>query len=289
MRACARDDLAEDVAGAMRTAGYSVTEVNPFADPLPVLRAARGESPYVTGVRLMWTEMRKEVIASFPAEPGLPADKRAYLAAVHDTYARDAYNSLSIEGYHVTNELIERVASGTWDPEQSEADLKSKDAMAARGYFVARQKVEDSIRRILDGENSGRVVAQDHRVWYRELFAPSVDVKLLKPSDLAGRRGHQVFIRNAAHVPPPKKAVRDMMAARRSRWRADPSTCGRSTQRAQAGTSGRSPVLWPRACATRWSRLRQRPELDGQNRCCRSACVRTEIDQPMHHRYCLGV
>ena len=89
----------------------------------------------------------------------------------------------------------------------------SKDAMAARGYFLARQHVERSIQKILQGENAGRVVAQDHRQWFRELFAPSVDAKLLKPSDLAGYRAHQVFIRNAAHVPPPNEAVRDMMPA----------------------------------------------------------------------------
>ena len=228
MRACGRDDLADDVAGGMRAAGYSVTEVNPFADPLPVLHAVRGESSYVTRVRLMWAEMRNEVIASFPAEPGLPTNKRAYLAAVHDTYVRDAYNSLSIEGYHVTDVLIERVAAGTWDPEQNEADLKSRDAMAARGYFLARQKVEDSIRRILDGENAGRVAAQDHRVWYRELFAPSVDAKLLKPSDLAGYRGQPVFIRNAAHVPPPKEAVRDMMPALFDLLEAEPHAAARA-------------------------------------------------------------
>lgn len=213
MRACGRDDFADDIAGVMRSAGYAFTEVNPFSDPLPVLCATRGESPYVTRVRLIWAQMREEVISSFPAEPGLPADKDMYLAAVQDTYVRDAYNSLSIEGYHVTNALIERVASGHWDPEQNEADLQSKDAMAARGYFLARQKVEESIRRILGGENAGRVVAQDHRVWYRELFGPSVDARLLKPSDLAGYRNQQVFIRNAAHVPPPKEAVRDMMPA----------------------------------------------------------------------------
>jgi Fic family protein len=161
----------------------------------------------------MWAQMREDVIASFPVEPGLPVDKEAYLTAVQDTYVRDAYNSLSIEGYHVTNALIERVASGIWDPEKNDADLQSKDALAARGYFLARQKVEASIRRILGGENAGLVVAQDHRVWYRELFGPSVDAKLLKTSDLAGYRSHQVFIRNAAHVPPPKEAVRDMMPA----------------------------------------------------------------------------
>jgi Fic family protein len=36
---------------------------------------------------------------------------------------------------------------------------------------------------------------------------------ILKPQDLAGHRAHQVFIRNAAHVPPPVEAVRDMMPA----------------------------------------------------------------------------
>ena len=213
MRACGRNDLADEIAGVMRSAGYAYTETNPFSDPLPDLRATRGESPYVTRVRLMWAQMRANVIDSFPVEPGLPVDKQGYLAAVQDMYVRDAYNSLSIEGYHVTNALIERVASGDWDPEQHLMDLRSKDAMAARGYFLARQKVEQTIRRLLDGENAGRVVAQDHRIWYRELFGPSVDAKLLSPADLAGYRSHQVFIRNAAHVPPPKEAVREMMPA----------------------------------------------------------------------------
>lgn len=213
LRACGRDELAEHVAGTLREVGHTVTESNPFADPLPVLRTARGESPYVTRIRLMWAAMREQVIESFPAEPGLPSDTAAYMAAVKDRYVRDAYNSLSIEGYRVTNDLIERVANGNWDPEQNETDLRSKDAMAARGYFLARQQVEGSIGRILQGENAGRVVAQDHRQWYRELFAPSVEAKLLKPSDLAGYRAHQVFIRNAAHVPPPKEAVLDMMPA----------------------------------------------------------------------------
>jgi Fic family protein len=161
----------------------------------------------------MWSTMRAAVIESFPQAPGLPDDPEAYMASVKESYVRDAYNSLSIEGYKVTNELIERVASGTWSPETDGADKQSKDAMAARGYFQSRKAVEESIRKILAGDNSGSVVSKDHRTWYRDLFAPSVDAKILKPSDLAGYRGHQVFITNAAHVPPPVAAVRDMMPA----------------------------------------------------------------------------
>ena len=155
--------------------------------------------------------MRGDVIAAFPPAPGLPAAPATYMAAVKDAYARDAYNSLSIEGYRVTNELIERVASGGWNPDKNETDDQSRDAMAARGYYLARIEVEAAIGRILAGANAGVVASKDHRTWYRELFAPSVAAGLLKAQDLAGYRGHQVYLRNAAHVPPPVEAMRSMM------------------------------------------------------------------------------
>ncbi len=56
-----------------------------------------------------------------------------------------------------------------------------------------------------------RAVAPDHGDWYRELFAPSVAVGLLKPSDLAGYRNAQVYIRKSMHVPLNSEAVRDAL------------------------------------------------------------------------------
>ena len=228
LRACGRDAIADDVLSTMRSVGHSVSETNPFADPPPALKLLRGESPYVTRIRLMWESMRRDVIKAFPPAPGLPAAPSAYMAAVKDSYARDAYNSLSIEGYRVTNELIERVASGGWNPEKSETDEHSRDAMAARGYYQARIEVEASIGRILAGSNAGIVASRDHRTWYRELFAPSVAAGLLKAHDLAGYRGHQVYIRNAAHVPPPAEAVRDMMPAMFELLESEPQACVRA-------------------------------------------------------------
>lgn len=228
LRACGQDAMADDVLSTMRSVGHTVAETNPFADPPPTLKILRGESPYVTRIRLMWASMRGDVIAAFPPAPGMPAGPTAYLAAVRDSYARDAYNSLSIEGYRVTNELIERVASGGWDPSRNESDEQSRDAMAARGYYQARLEVEASIGRILAGSNAGSVVSRDHRTWYRELFAPSVAAGLMKAQDLAGYRGHQVFIRNAAHVPPPVEAVRDMMPALFELLESEPQACVRA-------------------------------------------------------------
>jgi hypothetical protein len=228
LRACGRDAMADDVLSTMRSVGHAVSETNPFAEPPPTLKVLRGESPYVTRIRLMWASMRSDVTAALPPAPGLPAAPAAYMAAVKDSYARDAYNSLSIEGYRVTNELIERVASGGWNPQKNQADELSRDALAARGYYQARIEVEASIGRILAGSNAGVVASRDHRTWYRELFAPSVTAGLLKARDLAGYRGHQVYIRNAAHVPPPVEAVRDMMPALFELLESEPEACVRA-------------------------------------------------------------
>lgn len=159
----------------------------------------------------MWQNMRNTVIENFPPEPGLPKDKETYLNQVKDNYTKDAYNSLSIEGYRVSIELIERVRSGQWEPDNNEADRQQRDAMAARGYWQAYQQVLQSIEKILNGANGGEIADYDHQEWYREMFAPSVAAGILKASDLAGYRNQPVFIRRSQHVPPSAEAVRDLI------------------------------------------------------------------------------
>lgn len=100
--------------------------------------------------------------------------------------------------------------------------------MAARGYYLARIGVEAFIAKILSGTNAGSVTAQVHRTWYRELVAPSAAAGPLRAQVLAGYRGHQVCIRNAAHAPPPVEAVRDMMPALFELLEAEPEACLRA-------------------------------------------------------------
>ena len=71
--------------------------------------------------------------------------------------------------------------------------------------------MRDSVKKILSGENAGVVADDDHTEWYRELFSPSVTVGLLKPSDLAGYRNDQVFIRHSKYLPPKAEIVREAM------------------------------------------------------------------------------
>jgi len=161
----------------------------------------------------MWQAMRGVVLERFPPAPGLPKDAEAYLKHVEEIYVMDAYHSLSIEGYRVSPELIEKVRSGAWNPDGNDADRTQRDALAARGYWQAFQSVRASLGRVLQGENPGQVADEAHTAWYREMFAPSVTAGLLRPADLAGYRNDQVYIRRSMHVPPKREAVRDLMPA----------------------------------------------------------------------------
>jgi len=203
--------IADEIINTMKSADFNIREVDPFGNKTPIKLIFREKSPYANRIRLTWEEFRKVVIEHFPNAPGLPKNQEKYLNSVDQIYSTDAYHSLSIERYTVSVELIEKVKSGDWDPNINVDDKNKRDAMAARGYWQAIQSVKKSIKRIINGSNSGIIVDQDHNNWYRELFAPSVAIGILKTSDLAGYRTDQVFISQSQHVPPNKDAVRDAM------------------------------------------------------------------------------
>jgi len=205
------DQVADDILQTMKTAGYDVRENDPFEEQTEIHLPTRERSPYANRIRLMWQAMRSSVIASFPSPPGPVKNPKAYLKQVEDLYVTDAYHSLSIEGYQVSPELIERVRSGTWNPDSDENDREHRNALAARGYWQAYQAVRESTDKILHGENPGSVANNDHRTWYREMFGPSVTAGILNPTDLAGYRNERVHIRGSMHTPPSCDAVRDVM------------------------------------------------------------------------------
>lgn len=213
LRNIGRDQMADDIVATMRAANYTVAELDPFTDKPPITFSARETSPYVNRLKMNWAKMRNDVLEIFPAAPGLVTDTAAYMKQVEDVYANDAYNSLSIEGYKVSAELIEKVRSGNWNPEGVQDDQDQRNALAARGYWQAFQSVKQSIEKVLNKENAGSVVGRDHAAWYRELFGPSVTAGILGPADLAGYRNGPVYIRRSMHTPPNKDAVRDLMPA----------------------------------------------------------------------------
>ena len=101
----------------MKTAGHDIRERNPFADTAAAPPLRISEQPSSARLRLMWHDFRAAAAAAaMPPAPGLPADRRSYLAAADHSYSQDAYHSLSIEGYRVSPQLVEQGTRGRMEP-----------------------------------------------------------------------------------------------------------------------------------------------------------------------------
>jgi hypothetical protein len=202
--------FADEIIKTMQAAGYDSREKDPFESATQII-IPQQEHPYASRLRFMWQQMRDSVLKHFSPPSGHFNNVDSFLKKADQSYVTDAYHSLSIEGYQVNEALIEKVQSGNWHPDENKNDKEQFNALAARGYWQAYQAVRESIRKVFSGHSPGLVCRKDHGIWYREMFAPSVNAGILKPSDLAGYRNTPVYLRRSMHVPPSYEAVRSCM------------------------------------------------------------------------------
>ena len=205
----------------MKGVGLDISKrLNPFEEILIPVGGRKGESPSSTRVRTFWNKMRPAVIEVFDDLPPIFEFKKRSikdtLDMIEELYVSDAYNSLSIEGYQVTPELIEKVAEGDWSPETQYKDKEQKDALAAKGYFDAFNKVKDLINEAYQAEGEldlEYLVSVGLTEWYTALFQPCISVGFIQAIDLAGYRKGPIYIRGSKHVPPPSEQLMDCMDA----------------------------------------------------------------------------
>ncbi len=201
-----RADFADEIITTMKRIGYDVREEDPFTEMISIKLS---KSPYAMRLRLMWQNMREVVAANFNRKK-TDLSPNEYLLNMEVLYKLDAYHSLSIEGYKVTDELINRVKTGLWKPDAEDSD--ARNALAARGYWQAFQEVKNSVSSILIAkEDAAEIAKRDLHKWYGELFMPCIQAGIIKPSDIIGYRSNQVYIRNSMHTPLNPDALRDAM------------------------------------------------------------------------------
>lgn len=190
---------------------------DPFVVPPVILGNERKEAPSARRIRIMWQEMRQDIINRLDNyEPEFdffsrPIDET--LGMINELYVHDAYNSLSIEGYIVTQELIEKVSNGSWSPNTIEKDNDAKNALAARGYYNAFNSVKESLTLAYDKEDINYLIDIGLTQWYTSLFKPCVTAGLISEIDFAGFRKGPIYIRKSRHVPPPSEQLMDCMTA----------------------------------------------------------------------------
>ena len=222
LRSIGREDQADLLLSTMRQVGYVIKKENPFEENVRI--DVIDKSPYAARLRLMWQQMRPVVMSSL-ASSGIqpkPLDASSVLSMMDATYIKDSYNSLSIEGYKITESLLERVRSGNWDPKDDEEDKERKNALAARGYYQAYQLLKQSVADSIAGQDPAQMYVKNHQSWHFQLFEPCIRAGIVKTSDLLGYRTHQVYIRNSMHVPLNPDAVLDAMTALSSLMQEEP-------------------------------------------------------------------
>ena len=211
---------AESLLGIMQSIGFqAIAPINPFDQSLTLTGRQQQESPSALRIRLLWQQMRQEVLNIFsdlpPPHQFHQRPWQAWQDSMQDLYVSDAYHSLSIEGYQVTNALIERIAQGYWSPDALQQDKNQRDALAAKGYHDAFNQVRALLK---IAHQDGEMVLQDYldrgiTSWYRALFQACVDAGLVSPMDLAGFRKGAIYIRGSMHTPPSSEQLMDCMTA----------------------------------------------------------------------------
>lgn len=227
-RRAGQNDTADQILRTMRTAGYLVSETDPFAEEVGIGRLTVVNSPLMARLEAMWLGARNHILELFPEAPGLPKDPRRFMRFVEDAYTTDSYHSLSIEGFSVTPELIERVRTGKWDPDGDERAARDRDVLAARGYWQAFQKVKQSVSQMVARTAGPELVRAAHQEWHFELFAPCVAVGLYPAAGLAGYRNNPVYIKGSRYVPPRWESVPDGMRRLFDLLEQEPEPCVRA-------------------------------------------------------------
>ncbi len=205
-------EMAEHLKQELLEFGWKVEEENPFLQSKPLISSNSPlSSPYKARILSLWSEFRPKVLAHFSEDPGVTQSIEKYLHHLEEMYVQDAYNSLSIEGYQVDEELINRVQNLKWNPDLYPEDAQTKNALAARGYYEAFLEVKKTLKILSQGENAGDVIKGHLRKWIQALFVPSVRSGLIPAFDLVGYRKSAVYIRGSRHIPFPKEALIEAM------------------------------------------------------------------------------
>jgi len=223
------DDASSRIAGALKFVGREsdakrikesyetatfkqVSLVNPFLTSEPILSPSRERNPYALRLQAMWKQYRLKVMEVLEEYDLVKQERQTLLAQMDEKYQADAYHSLSIEGYKVTLNLIDKVSNGEWNPEKNNQDNETRNALAAKGYYLVFEAVKETIANIITEKKSmSHSLSIEHHVWYQKLFEPSIVSGLLEAHHLAGYRNHQVYLQGSKHVPFPKEAIVDAM------------------------------------------------------------------------------
>ena len=166
-------------------------------------------SPHANRIKVLWESMSESISQISLRSNIRPIEFETYINSMEELYVRDAYHSLSIEGYQVTEELIKVVRDGIWPSKKFLQNVTDLNALATIGYRRSFNCVKKTVQDVLKGKNPGQAINDDHQSWFQALFSANVDAGLLEKTSLIGYRNNQVYIRGSRHIPMNASSLQD--------------------------------------------------------------------------------
>ncbi len=161
--------------------GYTATIENTFNSDYAL--KGRAVPSYVSRFRLSMQDAQNYLEAmAIPEQSGPVTAQEIEVVSVSETY-----HSLTIEGYDVTKEIIQKIQQ----QDIVEGDLRSK--LAAKGFLSAL-----AFCKLLVGSSYNFNQELSEELW-KKLWAPSIHAS---DDDLAIYRNHFVFLQGSRAVPP---------------------------------------------------------------------------------------
>jgi prophage maintenance system killer protein len=216
------EEKAKNLLNIFNRSNFECKLENPFEDKISLnVNQIENKSSIRLKIATSWFLMRDKVLKYKPKQI-TSLTIQNYLKNMEDLYKRDAYHSLSIEGYRVSEDLIEKVKSGNWNSEQNEQNKKERNALAARGYWLAFQKLKKDITPVLSTNHLTKIVIDNFQSWKELLFQPSIDAGIIKPVDNIGYRREQVYLSGSRHISPSSNVVYEAMEEWKEQLKKEP-------------------------------------------------------------------
>jgi Fic family protein len=136
-------------------------------------------------------------------------DSAAVLAVARAAKAEDTYHSTTIEGYRITREEVRAVIEGQQYAGRSAAETER--LMALKGYAQAFDWTLVRIREAQPPAARPSLTEAFILDLFLELWAPSVDARLVTAPDFRDWRNQAVQINSSDHVPPAWEKLRGLM------------------------------------------------------------------------------
>lgn len=193
--------FADYIMSCLRNSGCTGEEENPFPEDIAV---PMDEKAIRSRMMLLWRKMRPAVLDAEETILTEPRDWNAgeLMNMMEEVYVKDAFHSLNIDGYVVSQDLIEKSKGATDETDTGDWGAGPMAACFAKDYARAFRYAEsDIIDSLTGGDEIGKVV---HSVihWHEWQTESAIDAKLL-PYD--GRcisyRNGQCYVARSRHIP----------------------------------------------------------------------------------------